>query len=238
MVFLAQIDFGQTVENAVANIIEWLPALVGFILIVLLGWIVARALERLTDRILEKVGFDRWVSRGKVDRAMRNVPYDPSSLVAKVVFFAVFLIALQLAFGLFGENPISDLIAGLISYLPNVFVAIIIIVIAAFVAGTVRDIVASALGRLSYGATVATGTYIAIISLGVFAALDQLNVAENIVNGLFYALLAVVAGSLIIAIGGGGIEPMRERWQEALNRMDEEAPRVKEEARSQSAQKT
>lgn len=226
-----QVDVGQSLENALANVVEWLPRLVGFILILLAAWIVARLLEKATDALLEKVGFDRWVTRGGIDRAMRNVPYDPSSMVAKLVFFAVMLFGLQLAFSVFGPNPISDLISGAIAYLPNLVVAIVIIVVAAFLADLVRNITASALGRVSYGNSVATGAYIAILGLGVFAALDQLNVAENIVNGLFYALLAIVAGSLIIAIGGGGIEPMRERWGRALAKLDQEAPQLKDGSR-------
>lgn len=226
-----QVDVGQSLENALANVVEWLPRLVGFILILLAAWIVARLLEKATDALLEKVGFDRWVTRGGIDRAMRNVPYDPSSMVAKLVFFAVMLFGLQLAFSVFGPNPISDLISGAIAYLPNLVVAIVIIVVAAFLADLVRNITASALSRVSYGNSVATGAYIAILGLGVFAALDQLNVAENIVNGLFYALLAIVAGSLIIAIGGGGIEPMRERWGRALAKLDQEAPQLKDGSR-------
>ena len=226
-------DIGQSLENALENVVAWLPKLVGFILILLAAWIVAKLLEKATDAILEKIGFDGWVTRGGIDRAMRNVPYDPSSMVAKLVFLAVMLFGLQLAFGVFGPNPISDLIAGAIAYLPNLLVAIVIIVVAAFLADLVRNITASALGRVSYGRAVATGAYIAVLALGVFAALDQLNVAENIVNGLFYALLAIVAGSLIVAIGGGGIEPMRERWGRALARLDQEAPQLKEAPRGQ-----
>jgi hypothetical protein len=56
-------------------------------------------------------------------------------------------------------------------------------------------------------------------------------VAPEIVNGLFYAVLALVVGVGIVAIGGGGIAPMRERWQRALTRLDAEAPRLRQEAR-------
>ncbi|MGH8927515.1 MAG: mechanosensitive ion channel family protein, partial [Acidimicrobiia bacterium] len=153
---VAQVDVGNTVENVWANIIEWVPLLVGFLLILIVGWLVARLLEKGVDKLLEKVGFDRWVSRGGIDRAMREVPYDPSSMVAKLVFFAVMLFALQLAFGVFGPNPVSDLIAGVVAYLPNILVAIVLIVVTAFIANAVREIVASALGRLSYGRALST----------------------------------------------------------------------------------
>ena len=64
---------------------------------------------------------------------------------------------------------------------------------------------------------------------GIFAALSQLQIAPAIVTGLFYAILAVVAGSLIIAVGGGGIQPMQERWRNALAKYDDEKPKVRQE---------
>jgi hypothetical protein len=63
--------------------------------------------------------------------------------------------------------------------------------------------------------------------LGIFAALDQLNIAPAIVNGLFYALLAVAAGSAIVAIGGGGIVPMRQKWEQALQKTESEAKKLR-----------
>jgi hypothetical protein len=86
------------------------------------------------------------------------------------------------------------------------------------------------LGGLRYGKTLGTIASAAVLFIGVFAALNQLNIAPEIVNGLFYATLAVVAGSAIIAIGGGGIVPMRARWERALGRMEQEAPRLKQQA--------
>jgi hypothetical protein len=65
--------------------------------------------------------------------------------------------------------------------------------------------------------------------------LDELRIAPAIVTGLFYALLAVIAGSAIIAIGGGGIAPMRQRWEEALRRYDDEKPRLREQLQGSGA---
>jgi hypothetical protein len=70
----------------------------------------------------------------------------------------------------------------------------------------------------------------AIVAVGFFAALNQLQIAPAIVNGLFYAILAVIAGSALIAIGGGGIKPMQQRWEKALGRWDEERPKMAQEA--------
>jgi len=142
---------------------------------------------------------------------------------------------LQFAFGVFGPNPISDLLTRVIAFLPNLFVAMIIVVVASAIASAVRDIVQATLAGLSYGRVVANTAAIAIVAIGIFAALNQINIAPAIVNGLFYTLLAVVAGSAIVAIGGGGVMPMRAQWDKWLGRMEEEAPRLRERIETRSA---
>jgi len=116
-----------------------------------------------------------------------------------------------------------------ISYLPKVIVAIVIVVVAAAIASVAKEMISAALGGLGYGDLLGTIASMAIVTVGVFAALSQLQIAPAIINGLFYAILAVVAGSAIVAIGGGGIQPMRQRWENTLSRYDEEKPRMRQE---------
>jgi small-conductance mechanosensitive channel len=222
----------EYLERAWENFLDILPQIALFLLILIIGWIVARAVERLLNAVLERIGFDRWVERGGIKKALARSEYDASDLLAKIVFYGLILVVLQVAFGVFGDNPVSDLVDGLIAYLPNVFVAILILVIAAYVAAAVRDIARASLGGLDYGRLLANIAYWAILLVGIFAALDQLAIAPTIVNGLFYFLLAVIGGSLIIAVGGGGIVPMRQRWERWLARVEAEAPRIAREARS------
>jgi hypothetical protein len=86
------------------------------------------------------------------------------------------------------------------------------------------------MGGLSYGRMLATLASVSIIAIGIFAALSELQIATPIVNGLFYALLAIIAGSAIVAIGGSGIGPMRRVWERALSRVEEEGPRLRAQA--------
>jgi uncharacterized membrane protein YccC len=116
-----------------------------------------------------------------------------------------------------------------IAYLPQVIAAIVIVVIAAAIAKAAKDVITATLGGLSYGNLLGSIASGAIVVVGVFAALDTLGIAQNIVNGLFYAILAIVAGSAIIAIGGGGVQPMRRRWEHTLQRYDEEKEQVRAE---------
>ncbi len=226
MSVFGQVDLGETLRNAWARVIELTPKIALFLIILIVGWFVAKLIARVLDTVLEKVGFDRWVERGGVRRAMGHTTYDASDLLSKIVFYALFLIVLQLAFGVFGESALSDLIDGIVAYLPNIFVAILIIVVAAYLASGVRDIVRGAIGGTQYGNFLSTGAYFAVLVIGVFAALDQLRIAPSITTGLFYALLAIVAGSAIVAIGGGGIVPMRDRVERWLSSIENDMGRA------------
>lgn len=229
---LAQVDVREGVESAWESVITFVPKLAAFLVILLIGILIAKGVEKLLNAVLERVGFDRLVERGGVKLALDRSKLDASDILAKIVFYTLVLLTLQLAFGVFGPNPISDLLQGLIAFLPKLFVAILILVIAAYVASAVRTIVSSTLGGLSYGRMLATLASVAIWVVGIAAALNQVEIAPAIVNGLFYALLALVVGVAIVAIGGGGIQPMRQRWERALNRVEAEAPRAKQEVQS------
>ncbi|CAN5853177.1 MAG: mechanosensitive ion channel family protein [Acidimicrobiia bacterium] len=222
-------SFRQGLEDAWARIAVFLPKLAGFLLILIIGYFIAKLLGTAFDKVLERVGFDRAVERGGVKRALARTKYDASDLVGKLVFYVLFLFVLQLAFGVFGPNPISDLIQGIIAYLPKVVVAILIIVIASAIAAAVRELTDAALGGLSYGRILSNIAGGAILTVGVFAAISQLEIAPDIVNALFYAILVLLVGTLVVAIGGGGIQPMRERWNRALTRLDEELPKARQE---------
>jgi hypothetical protein len=204
----------------------WIPKLIAFGLILLIGWAIARGLQAIVKGVLQRVGFDRLVERGGVKRAMSRSKYDAAGLLARIVFWAAMLFVFQLAFGVFGPNPVSGLIASIVGYLPLVFAAALIVVIGAAVAAAARELIDAALGGLSYGRAVADVAAGAIIYVTAIAALSQLNIAPAIVNGLFYATLAAIAGILIVAVGGGGIPVMTDWWRRGSTRVEQEAPQI------------
>jgi hypothetical protein len=209
------IDIENGIQSAWEDIATFVPKLLGFLVILLIGYFICKLVARIVDGLLERVGFDRWVERGSLKSALDRSKFDASDIIATIVFWTAFLFVLQLAFGVFGPNPISDLIQGIIEYLPNVFVAVLILVIASAVARVVTDILEATLGEATNGSLIAKIAGIAILVLGVFAALNQLQIAPEIVNGLFYALLLIIVGSAVVAFGGGGIPLARrylERW--------------------------
>jgi hypothetical protein len=226
------VEWSQGIEDAFSNVAEFVPKLLGFLVILLIGYLVVKAISRIADAALERTGFDRAVERGGIKRALERSEYDASDIVSKVIFYGLFLLVLQAAFGVFGENPVSELITSVIAFIPKVLAAIAIIVIMSAVAAAAKVMIQGFLGTLPYARVLANVASGAIVAVGFFAALSHLEIAPAIVNGLFYAALALIAGSGIIAIGFGGVQPMQQVWQDALGKVREETPRIKEEARA------
>ena len=125
------IDFEGGLSSAWTTIATFIPRLLFFFVVILVGFFLAKILARVVAGILERVGFDRAVERGGVKKALEKSKYDPSDIVGKLVKYAVMLFTLVIAFNVFGPNPISALLQQVIAFLPSVIVAIIIVVVAA-----------------------------------------------------------------------------------------------------------
>ena len=216
----------QSFRDLLDTVIQFLPELVAFLLILVIGFVIAKVLQKVVNKVLERVGFDRAVERGGVKKALEKSQYDASDILSKLVFYAVMLFVLSTAFGVFGPNPISTYLTAVIGYLPKIFVAILILVIASAIAAGVKLLLEGTLGALSYGKVLANAASIVVLALGVIAALNQLQIAQNVVNAVLYASLAAIVGVVIVAVGGGGIAPMRQRWETTLAKVENEAPRA------------
>jgi len=225
------VDFQGGVSDAWANVITFVPKLLAALIILLVGYLIAKVVAGILNKVLERVGFDRAVERGGLKHALARTRYDPSDMLAMLVFWLILLVTLQIAFGVFGPNPVSDLLKGLIAYLPNVLVAILIVVVAAAIARAVSDLLSSLLSSVAGGQLMAKGAGVAILVFAGFAALDQLKIAPRIVTGLWYALLAIVVGSAVIAIGGGGIPVARRYLERLAGRAEQRGPELAEQTR-------
>jgi hypothetical protein len=208
-------------------VLMWVPRSLAFLAILLVGFLVINMLARALDLALRKSGFNKAIERGGVGRFMTESAQDSAEIASRVAYYAMAVIVLQMAFSVFGPNPISDLLTRLIAFMPNIFAAAAILIGAGLAATVVKPIVSASLGNLNHRRALAEGTAVALVIVGVFAALNQLGVAPQIVSGLFYAMLAVIAGSAIVAIGGGGIVPMRGVWERTINSFHESTPPLK-----------
>jgi Conserved TM helix len=229
------INYTHGLSTAWSNIATFVPKLVVFLIIVIVGWLIAKLITKAISAVLTRVGFDKAVERGGIKRALANSKYDASDILAKVVYYALMLFVLSTAFGVFGRNPVSTYLHAVIAYLPLVFVAIIIVIIAAAIAAAARKLIENSLSGVSYAKLLGNVVSGLILALGVIAALDQLHVATNVVNAVLYAALAALVGVVVVAVGGGGIRTMSRRWEAVADTYDQEKPKIAESARSASS---
>lgn len=219
---LQQVNWNGGVSRALDSVIVFVPKLLIFLLILLAGWLIAKALSRLVATILRKVNFDRAISKSGIDEYL-SPSFGPIELIARLVYYGILLVALQLALQPFGPNAISDVVNDIIGWLPRAIVAVIIIVIAVAIANAVRELLSGMLAALSYGRTLARGVSIFIIAIGVIAALNQVGIATTVTTPVLIAVLATVSGVIIVGAGGGLIGPMRSRWERWLSKAADDA---------------
>jgi hypothetical protein len=225
-------DFPAALQTGLAAVIAFVPLALLFLLILIVGLVVAKLIEKGLSRLLTRVGFDRAVERGGIKKALAGSKLDASDIVSKIIYYTLVLFVLQFAFGVFGPNPVSDLLAGIIGFLPKIIVAIIIIVIAAAVAAAAKGLIQNTLGGLSYGKVLGNVVAVFILFIGVTAALDQIDVATTVTTPILITVLAIIAGVVIVGAGGGLIKPMQHRWEAMLTKAEEEAPKIQQHAQA------
>ncbi|WP_461028221.1 mechanosensitive ion channel family protein, partial [Streptomyces sparsus] len=225
---LLAIDFQEGLSEAWTSVATFVPRFISFLIILFIGWLIAKALAKAVGVILRKVGFERVIDRSGLDRFLENSSLNAIDVIAKLVYYAVLLIALQVSFSVFGPNPISDLLRGVVAWIPRAVVAIIIIVLVAAIANAVKSVISDTLGGLSYGRLLANIAAVFIIGLGVIAALNQIGVAVTVTTPVLITVLATIGGILVVGVGGGLIKPMQQRCERWLANAEQETGRVRE----------
>ena len=210
-------DVQLDVRNAWDDVVSAVPRVLVFLAILVVGWVVARLLATALEKLLVRVGLDRAAERGGLGRVTSATTMPASRLLARIVYYAVLLLALQIAFGVFGTNPVSTLLDRLLALLVQIVVAIVIVVVAAAVAAAVRTLVDGALGGTQVGHWLARAAQIAVLVVGVIAALGQVGIAATVTTPVLVAVLATVGGILVVGVGGGLVRPMQRRWERLLD---------------------
>ena len=214
---LAQIEFRQGMEDAWATIAEFVPKLALALAVFVIGWVVARLFQKLAHRVLLKLQFNKTAARAGFTEPLERAGYtDAALLLSKVVFWAVILLVLQVAIGALGETEIQDALDGVVAFLPKFFAALLIVVVAGAIATRVREAVSRAEAAQAYGPMLGRAAGGAVWFVGIFAALNQIEVAQDIVNILFIAVVATVGLTVVVKFGIGGIKSAQENIWPAI----------------------
>jgi hypothetical protein len=198
----------QSATVMLQNLLGFLPALIGAILILILGWIIAGILAGLIEKGLKAVGFERAAQSTGIAGFIQNAGsgWTASKLVAEVVKWFIRLIAIQAAASILGLTQISQIINAILLWLPNLVVAIVIIVIGALIASFVAGIVRGSAAEMGFTTPnlLANIARYAIIGFAAVAAFNQLGIAPTVVNTLFIGLVATLVLAFGLAFGLGG----------------------------------
>lgn len=207
------IDWARGIEDAWSDLAAFLPKLIAALVVFVVGWIVARIIRKVVIRLLKTINFDEILDKAGIGAPIERAGYpDSGVLLAKLLYYAVMLMVIQLALGVFGDSAINTAFDGLIAFIPKLLIAIIIVIITGAVANAVRSIAASATAHMSAGDFVARAAFVAIWVIGGFAAFDQLDVASDTVDTLFQTITYSLGLILVIKFGVGGVWAARDRF--------------------------
>lgn len=188
----------------------FLPALIGAIIIFVVGWIVASILGNLVERLiksakvdqaLEKVGFNKKLGEVGISETV-------SELIGGIIKWFLILVFLMAATDILGLVQVTGFLNNIIFYIPNVVVAVVILAIAFLVGNFVYNVVkgsTKAAGVMSATLLAAISKW-AIIIFGVLAALIQLGIATSLVSTIFIGIVAALSLAAGLAFGLGGRE--------------------------------
>lgn len=196
--------------SAMTLLFQAIPKLIGFALIIIVGWLLAAVLAKAAVVLLRAVKFNDLAHRSGLAEFVQNMGtnIDSVGLVGAVVKWFVRLVALVVAFDALGLPAVSEVLRQVLLWLPNVAIAVVILVIA--------GLAATALGRLVRGTAAESGLRSADVlgkfasglvwGFGVIVAISQVGIATVFVNTLFMALIGAIALAAGLAFGLGGRE--------------------------------
>jgi small-conductance mechanosensitive channel len=219
-------DILQSLQNTLDRLLEYIPQLIGAIIILVIGYIVARILKAVVSRILQGIGFDGWMERGGIkqflDRAQTRET--PATVLGKLVFWFVFIIVITMAADALGIRQVSEVLGQLIAYIPSIIAAILILVLAALLANFLAGIVRGATGS----DLLSNIARYAIIIYAAFAAITELGIAVQLTAPTFLIVLGAVALAAAIAFGFGAQGVAKDIVEKAYERRDETRQKIQQ----------
>ena len=227
-------NWGEAVLTSLGNalnlVLTFIPKLIGFLLILLIGWLIASGVSKGVVFLLRKIGFDNMSNRIGLTRIEQRIGMrlDPAYVLGRVVFWFLLLIFLIPAVDTLGLTSVSNILNSIIAYIPNVFVAIIVLFLGTLLATFIGDIVRAFTSGTNVGnPNVFAGiARWAIIGFAALIALVQLQIAPALMNILFTAVIGSVAIAFGLAFGLGGQETARRLLARSENTVTNAAAQI------------
>jgi hypothetical protein len=225
----AAINVGNSLQQALDAFLGFLPNLVGFLVILIVGYFVAKLVKAVVRKVLEKVGVDRALHQSEAGQYVERVSpgASPAALIGGVVFWLIFIFVLSAAIGALKIPAVTAFMNQVLAYLPNVIAAVLIFVIAAAIAGAIGGLVHKTMGDTATGRVVRTAVPALVMAIAVFMILNQLRIAPEIVTITYAALIGAVALGSALAFGLGGRSVAQRMLEDAYGKGEDQKDRAK-----------
>jgi hypothetical protein len=198
----------EPVAQMLTKILAYLPVLLGVLVILIVGWIIAKAIRRIIDWLLKVVRFDTLADKAGISEVLRkgDLKVSAREVVSGIVYWLIIIMVLVMTVDALGLPKASDVLASLFAYVPNVIAALLVLVVAMSLASFVAGIVRTAAGNanLPKPQLLAGICQWAIIIFAVTIALEQLGIAPLLVSTTFNIILGGIVLALALAFGLGG----------------------------------
>lgn len=216
---------GLSLQGLWGKFINFLPALLGAVLVFVIGWIIAGILGKVAEKVIKIIRIDQIIEWLKVGEKFKSagIELSVSKFFGELVKWFLILVFLMAATDILGLDQVTGFLNDIINYLPNVVVATIILSVAVLVGNLVHRIVRSstmAAGIMSASVLAALSKW-SIVIFGLLAALIQLGIAVSLVNTIFIGIIAALSLAIGISFGLGG----RDEAAAALKKIREEISR-------------
>jgi hypothetical protein len=230
-----------SITAALVTFLSFIPAIIGAVIILIVGWIIAGFLGRVVTMVLEKVGFERAAARtGVSDFMRRSGVHDAraSRVIGELVKWFIRLLFLEAAAEAVHLTAVTQILNQIVLFIPNLIVALIVLMIGALIARFVGDLVRGSASEMGFSSPnlLAGVARVAIMAFAVIIAVNQIGIAATLINTLFGGLVLALALALGLAFGLGGRDTAAQMWQRWYERGRELGPRL--EAAAQTAPET
>jgi hypothetical protein len=198
----------SSLQNLWVQVLGWLPSLVGALVVFVVGLIVAAGLGSLVEKVVTALKIDNLLRKLGMEEYTRraNIELNSGYFLGRVVYWFLVLAFLLAASDILGFAALSVFLRDVLLYVPNLVVAVLILVatfvVAHILSGLVRASAMSA--RLRAAKFLGAATWWAVVVFGGLTSLSQLGVATALINTVITGLVAMLAlaGGLAFGLGG------------------------------------
>lgn len=219
-----------SVAGAMSGLFSALPRVLGFAVILIVGWIVSGLIAGAVAALLRAVRFNELADRAGISGFVQNmgIRTDAAGFLGDLVRWFVRLIVLVVAFDALGLPAVSQVLQQFLLWMPNLVVALVILVVAGLGANALANLVRGATTQAGFSnpELLATIARVAVWSFGIVVAVNQIGIAETLVNTLFMGLVGAIALALGLAFGFGGRDTAAEIVQGWYRQGKEAAPKI------------